>query len=612
MARSRRDSSGAPPQPGRHGPGGDRTDDEVEQALVAAEDARAEAAAAIRERDAMAEAARAKVAATVRERDAMAAELHAVRAQLAAVGRGPAPSGGEALRGRLAAAEARQAEVETFAEELHVANEELRAQGEELARANDALARANQELERRVAERTAELADANAMLRSAADTMPHLVWSARPGGAWSYANRRWTEHTGLTAEEAVGFGWLAAVHPEDRGRVLDAWRAAVGTGELRVEHRLCGRDGTYERFESRGLPLRGREGHSELWFGTSTNVEEARRAEAALRESEARFRGFAEATADVLWVVDAETRRLEYLSPAFEAVWGVPRAEVMDDLGRWAGMLHPEDRARVLEALPAALAGGRVDAEYRIVRPADGQVRWVRDVGFPVRDAEGRVRRAAGLARDVTAAKEAEAGQRLLLRELDHRVKNTLASVQSIAAQTARGAATAEGFREAFQARLVALAAAHDLLTRGAWQGVALAEVVRRTLAPHAGGEAGAERVSADGPGVWLRPEAAIALHLALHELATNAAKYGALSAPGGRAEVSWQTTAGPGDLLEVRWRERGGPRVWPPARRGFGSRLLERGLAHQFGADAELTFAPGGVEYRLRAPLVAALGRPG
>ena len=201
----------------------------------------------------------------------------------------------------------------------------------------------------------------------------------------------------------------------------------------------------------------------------------------------------------------------------------------------------------------------------------------------------------------MTARKEAEAGQRLLLRELNHRVKNTLASVQSIAAETARGGGTAADFRAAFQARLAALAAAHDLLTQKAWQGIPLAEVARRTLAPHGAQEARADRVSTDGPEVWLRPEAAIALHSALHELATNAAKYGALSAPSGRVEVSWQIM-GQGDLLEVHWRERGGPPVRPPARRGFGSRLLERGLVHQFRAEAELIFAPAGVEYRLRA----------
>ncbi|WP_169747450.1 sensor histidine kinase [Belnapia moabensis] len=597
-------STGSRPDQAQPHSGGEQTDGEIKRALVAAEDARAEATAAIRERDAMAAELRSGRGGRWR------AEAVSLRAKLEEAETRLARLDAETLEGRLAAAEEPQTKVTALAEELRVANEELQAQGEELARANDALSRVNQELERRVVERTAELAEANAMLRASTDTMPHLVWSSRPGGAWHYANRRWTEYTGQTAEEAAGFGWLDPVHPEDRGPVLEAWRVAVACRELRVEHRLRGRDGSYERFETRGLPLRGRDGSSELWFGTSTNVEQARRGEAALRESEARFRDFAEATADVLWVVDAETRRLEYLSPAFEAVWGVPRAEVMDDLGRWAEMLHPEDRARVLEAFPTTLTGGRVDTEYRIVRPADGQVRWVRDLGFPVRDAKGRVRRVAGLARDVTARKEAEAAQRLLLRELNHRVKNTLASVQSIAAQTARGSEAAD-FRTAFQARLAALAAAHDLLTRQAWQGVPLAEVVHRTLAPHAGREAGADRVSAKGPGVWLRPEAAIALHLALHELATNAAKYGALSAPGGRVEVMWRTTS-PGDLLEVHWRERGGPPVRPPARRGFGSRLLERGLALQFGAKAELSFASEGVEYRLRAPLSAGLGQTG
>jgi PAS domain-containing protein len=199
----------------------------MEQALVTAEDTRAEAAAAIRERDAMAVELRSS-------RDGrwhVEVEAEALRARLEEAERKLARHDSEA-QGRLDRAEMPNAEVQTLAEQLHVANEELRAQGEELTQENVALARANQQLERRVAERTAELADANAMLRAATDTMPYLVWSSHPGGAWQYANRRWTEYAGQPAKEAAKFRWLDPVHPEDRDCVLQAWRAALDTGEL--------------------------------------------------------------------------------------------------------------------------------------------------------------------------------------------------------------------------------------------------------------------------------------------------------------------------------------------------------------------------------------------
>ncbi|WP_052213724.1 sensor histidine kinase [Belnapia sp. F-4-1] len=520
-----------------------------------------------------------------------------------------------------AAAEEARAEAYTYAlereatlRELAEARDEVRrerTQATALVQANEALERANRDLEARVAERMAAIAEVNAMLRAAADTLPHLVWSALPGGAWRYANRRWVEHTGMTAEEVLGFGWLDAVHPDDREHVTEAWKAAVIRGELRVEHRLRGRDGTFEWFETRALPLRGqrwgREGDLERWFGTSTNIEEAKRAEAALRMSEARFRGFAETTDDVVWIVNAATGRIEYLSPAYERVCGEPRAAVVGAPCHRPELLHPDDRARVAEALAQAPAGRRFDIEYRIVRPNDGTVRWIRDVGFPVRGEDGRTLWFAGLARDITGRKEAEARQGLLLGELNHRVKNALATVQSIASQTARSTEIPEAFRKTFQSRLLALAQAHGLLTQRAWQDASLHDLIHRTLAPHADGRDLSNRVQIDGLEVWLRPEAAIAMHMALHELATNATKYGAFSVPGGRVEVSWLCTNGNGDspnLLEFLWREWGGPKVKAPTRIGFGSRLLQRGLVQQFGANTELSFAPEGVEFRFAAPL--------
>jgi PAS domain S-box-containing protein len=404
---------------------------------------------------------------------------------------------------------------------------------------------------------------------------------------------------------------------------MAAWGNAEEAGELRVEHRLRAADGTYRWFATRALPERrgrppvpdedGPPGAAArtarpMWYGTSTDVEDARRAEAALRESEARFRGFAETSPDVLWIVDAAGEKLEYLSPAYEQVWGQPRGAVLEDLRRWAGLLHPDDRQAVLDILPRVLRGERVEAEYRIRRASDGAVRWIRDTGFPIRDGAGRVRRVAGLAQDVTGQREAEQQQKLLLNELNHRVKNALAGAQALAAQTARGGAASRNpgaFLRAFEERLIALARAHDMLTREGWRGASLGEVVRETLAPH-GGTPG--RVSASGPELRLGPGAAVALHMAFHELATNAAKYGALSALEGRVEVGWTVERVADDapaVLDVAWREQGGPPVpGPPARPGFGTRFLERGLARQLGGEARFAFAPAGLEFHLRLPL--------
>ncbi len=453
-----------------------------------------------------------------------------------------------------------------------------------------------------------------ARLRAVADVVPHLVWTSGPTGRWTWANRRWTEHTGQPMPASRGLGWLEAVHPDDRDATMAAWRVADATGELRVEHRLRGVDGRHRWFATRSL--RYREAGGEVsWCGTSTDVEDARRTEEALRDSDAQFRSFAEASPAVLWIV-GEGGALEYLSPAYERVWGEPCEAVLRDLGRWADRLHPDDRETALCGLPRVLRGERVVAEYRIRRGVDGAVRWIRDVAFPVRDAEGRVRRAAGLAQDVTEQREAEQRQRLLLHELNHRVKNALAGVQALAAQTARGhdeRRTSDALFQAFEERLFALARAHDLLTREAWQGASLSDLVRGTLAPHHDG-ADPARIAASGPEVRLVPGAAVALHMAFHELATNAAKHGALSAREGWVEVEWSVArsaagSGPdgGGALEVRWRERGGPPVpGPPARRGFGSRLIERGLSRQLGGEARLDFLPDGVECSFRLPLSA------
>ncbi len=198
-----------------------------------------------------------------------------------------------------------------------------------------------------------------------------------------------------------------------------------------------------------------------------------------------------------------------------------------------------------------------------------------------------------------------EEQQKLLLHELNHRVKNTLATVQSIAAQTLRTSPEPDAFREAFEKRLVALSKAHNLLATSNWRGASLHDLVRRELEPHGVDDAG--RISISGPVLWLPPAQALALAMVLHELATNAARHGALSRPTGRVDLSWSVAAeADGQRLRMVWRELGGPQVRPPARRGFGSRLIERGLAQELGGTARLLFEPEGLRCIIEAVLPA------
>jgi PAS domain S-box-containing protein len=218
----------------------------------------------------------------------------------------------------------------------------------------------------------------------------------------------------------------------------------------------------------------------------------------------------------------------------------------------------------------------------------------------PMRAADGTVWGVFVEGSDVTDRVNAERRQKLLVDELNHRVKNTLATVQAIASQTLRTAADPDAFREAFESRLIALAATHDLLTATSWRSAPLRDVLMVEFRPY-----GAERYRLEGPDVALAPSEALALGLLFHELATNAAKYGALSNGEGCVAVSWSLVEAEGERrLALQWTERGGPPVQAPARRGFGSRLIERSLKGTLKGEARLDFAPDGLRCRVELPL--------
>ncbi|WP_207191671.1 HWE histidine kinase domain-containing protein [Paracraurococcus ruber] len=259
----------------------------------------------------------------------------------------------------------------------------------------------------------------------------------------------------------------------------------------------------------------------------------------------------------------------------------------------------------MLDEIRAALMAGRPFRGETLNYRKDGTEYLVEWLMTPVLTGAG-ISRWIAAQRDVTETRRTERQRLRLAAEVNHRVNNTLAAVQSVAAQTARRAETAVEFKAAFQERLRALARVHRLLARHHWAGASLAELAATQVAPHAGGDG--SRLLVTGPEVSLRPGAAVALGMALAELAANAAKHGALSVASGHVRLQWHVEPGaPLDRLCLRWTERDGPPVPEmPRRRGFGFRFVEHGLAHELRAETRLAFERAGFQCQILLPLNA------
>lgn len=260
-------------------------------------------------------------------------------------------------------------------------------------------------------------------------------------------------------------------------------------------------------------------------------------------------------------------------------------------------LLHPEDINELRKAQAQFAKGVRsYEAEFRIVRP-NGEVRWCAGSAAVTVDPAGRVVRVSGVTIDITERKHAEERQNLLAREVDHRAKNALALAQSIVRLT-RGD-NVKAYVQSVEGRINALARVHTVLSLSSWQGAEIRRLVDEELAPYSVGS----RITLSGPEVQLRPATAQTLALALHELVTNSAKYGALSSQSGRLAVNWQDATG---VLELIWEEKGGPPVQVPVSRGFGTRSVIASIESQLGGKADFDWQPEGLLCRLSVPLFA------
>jgi PAS domain S-box-containing protein len=449
--------------------------------------------------------------------------------------------------------------------------------------AEDVAARTWSALTRARAE--AALLESESRFRSMADQAPAPIWITSAAGGIEFVNQAFAEYAGTAAPELMGDVWLKLLHPDDISGVVAARLAARQThAAYSFEARFQHPQGGWRRMLANARPRFDGAGTFEGYVGLAIDLTEMRAAEEALRESEARFRLVAESAPVMLWMGD-ETGGCIYLNGALREFWGVP-----EDISgfTWAQTLAPEDQDALFSVFDDAMVRQvdfEVEARYR---RADGEIRNVFTRGKPRHDAQGRFIGMIGVNVDVTESRRAQAHQQLLINELNHRVKNTLASVQSIAHQTLREGAAITEARDLLTSRLLALSAAHNVLTRESWEGADLAEVVAAAMRPYE-----TARFTAEGPALRVGPRAALAISMALHELATNAAKYGALSNLAGRIAVAWKAED-PG--LTLTWRETGGPPVAPPSRTGFGSRLLRQGLAAELDGCADLQFDPAGV----------------
>lgn len=305
------------------------------------------------------------------------------------------------------------------------------------------------------------------------------------------------------------------------------------------------------------------------------------------------------------WEVDF-VKSVRTWTPEGMALFGI---NLTDGLGRVGGetdefrqAMHPEDRHLLAQFHGLANKRDSFPAEYRIVK-ADGQIRWLSGYGRALdRQSDGSAHHLINVATDITERKAADAHQRFLLQELSHRTKNLLSIVQAIADQTLRTCSDLKQFQNRFDGRLRGLAASNTLLAHGDQLGTSLRALIELQLAPFI--DATSPQVDLHGPALDLTPEATQAIGLALHELATNAVKHGALSVQHGKVSISWNVDqAGSAKQLALNWQELGGPPVTAPKRKGFGHVVMKRMIEQAVRGKVELIFAPGGLRWSLKAP---------
>ncbi len=455
----------------------------------------------------------------------------------------------------------------------------------------------------------AALRESEERQRLMVELVPALLWSVSPDGQEISFNERWLTFTGQTKEEARNFGWLRAIHADDRPGTRAAFEHAFASGEpLERRHRIHKAGDGWRWHLVRHVPLRDETGAIVRWFGAAVDIHEGTLAEQALREAEARLQTLVEGIPQLVWRA-VDDGRWTWSSPQWTNFTGQHEAESLER--GWLDALHPDDRAAAEEAWTHAMATGGFEVEYRVFKASADTYRWFQTRATPVRNEAGAIIEWLGTSTDIHDLRELQGRQQVLVAELQHRTRNLVGVIQSLADRTLRNSADLADFQTRFRGRLTSLARVQGLLSRlNDYDRVTFDELIQAEMDAIDGGP---DKVTLSGPiGIRLRSSTVQTLAMGLHELATNAVKYGAIAQPGGHLSIRWRFDPG-GDggkpWLHIDWRESGvatPPVGDAPRGGGLGRELIERALPYQLSARTSYVLGPDGVHCTISLPVSA------
>jgi PAS domain S-box-containing protein len=457
------------------------------------------------------------------------------------------------------------------------------------------------------------LHQSNQRFKAAAKAVHGVVWTTNASGEMIGEQEAWSALTGQKFDEYKRFGWSTVVHEDDVQSTFQAWRNAnADVHPFTVEHRVRRRDGEWRLFSARAVPILNAAGENLEWVGVHIDITDER----ATQHRLARIAEYLSLALDAgetgTWEKDLLTGENTWDDRLF-GLWGITGPDA-PSLEKIAELIDSRDRNHFtsrIDQLQKPDNSGLFEAEFRIKRASDGEERWLAARGRTLGNTMP-ARTLLGTTRDITDRVRRDEQIRFLMGELTHRTKNILAVVQAIARQTARDAISVETFSEAFAQRITAIAGSLDLLIKENWSSASMLELVRIQTSAVMGDRG--DRIKLTGDDVALMPDAAQNLGLALHELSTNAAKYGALSVPGGHIALGWWVGDGTGDekVFSLIWKEHGGPPVAKPTRKGFGHTVMSRLVKAALSGNASLEFEPDGIKWSVAIPASHILQKAG